>query len=151
MAVWQYSLTIIPKASMLNGYIIKRYSGDGLFRDNIYWEKVPTPAFFLYDIENILPRSKSWSKDLLLFGDLESNCFEVYCENEYIKSVSFRIDFTSDFVKILRNIVRFVKRKDLILLDENHSIVASNHRSIKSLIKQSNRFQEYKKLIAPMK
>ena len=87
----------------------------------------------------------------MLFGGLESNCFEVYCENGYIKSVSFRIDFTSDFVKILRNIVILIRRKDLTLLDENHSIVASNYQSIKSLIKQSKRFQEYKKLIALVK
>ncbi|EKY18903.1 hypothetical protein [Capnocytophaga sp. oral taxon 326] len=48
---------------------------------------------------------------------------EVYNENEYVISVSFRVDFRTDYSSILKQIVSFCLKKDLLLIDEELKVV----------------------------
>lgn len=146
MAIWQYSFKLIPRRSIKSGLKALQYDENGCLKDHVYWDKVPTSISFLRGIGQIMLRSNSWSKNLLIFGDLESTCLEIYSEGAYIKSVSFRIDFTSDFEKVLKRMIVFINSKNLVLFDERDNALASNYYVIKHLVEHSEQFYRYKKL-----
>lgn len=87
---------------------------DGFFEDDICWMKNPISPLFFRDIINIMSEGKPWSKNLLVYGDLESNCFEILSINNIVQSVSFRIDFTSQDETVLSKIIEFCILKGLI-------------------------------------
>jgi len=146
MAIWQYRFTLIPKNSISNVSFNPQFDEDGLFRDDVYWLGFPTSFDFFHDVEKIIPKTKSWSNDLLLFGSEESNCLEVYRENGYVTSVSLRVDFTSDYEVFLRMIIEFIFLKGLILLDEGNNVLEINYLTIKETIEKSVQFQMFRKL-----
>ena len=148
MAIWQYRFSVIPKDSVSSDSFKPQYDEEGLLEDVVYWLSFHVSAAFFEDFEKILPRSNSWSKDLLLFGSEESNCLEVYSENEQIVSVSLRVDYSSDYEYFIRVVIEFVYLNSLLLLDEDNKVVEANYLSIKEIIENSQQFGKYKKLMS---
>ncbi len=146
MAIWQYRFTVIPKHSALNDSFKPQYDDEGLFEDDFYWSQVPTSASFFHGVEEVIPKTKSWSDDLLLFGNEESNCFEVYKENENVKSVSLRVSFATDYEAFLRAILEFIHSNGLVLLDEESNVLDGNYLSIRKTIESSQQFDKYIRL-----
>jgi hypothetical protein len=146
MAIWQYSFTIIPKDSILNDSVNPIYNDDGLFEDDIYWIKRAILLGFFDGMEKIIPYGESWSKDLLVFGDLESNCMEVYSEKGYVISASFRIDFRNNYESFLRRMLEYIESKGLIILDEKKNKLSTNFLLIKKTIEDSPQFAKYTQL-----
>lgn len=149
MALWQYNFFILPRHSVLNNKFTPEYDENDLFEDDIYWSEVSIQVSLFDDIEKKIPRGKSWSNDLLVLGDLESNCLEVYSEESEVRSVSIRVDFTSDYEGFLRLIVEFVILKDLVLLSEEKDLLKPNYVLMKNKVESSLQFRKYKKLSLP--
>ncbi|MEM7183721.1 MAG: hypothetical protein AAF518_22625 [Spirochaetota bacterium] len=146
MAIWQYTFYIIPKESLISGIFIPQYDEDGLFEDDIYWEKVRADTSIFDSVEKIAPKNKSWSENILLFGDEDSNCFEIYHKSNYVESVTFRVDFFSDYELFLGHILDFIRFNDLILLNEQNQITEPDYLSIKNLMENSHQAKLYHKL-----
>ncbi|MGB0929501.1 MAG: hypothetical protein ACPGVB_01910 [Chitinophagales bacterium] len=146
MAIWQYKFFVIPK-EIFDGVIHKvLFNEFDLFEDDIYWTQFPIKADFFSKINNFLPLGKSWTKDLIIYGNLETNCFEVLCENDYVISVSFRIDFTSFYEDILRLIIEFLEKNNLLIISEEFDIVSNNYIQIKAIIENSIQYLKYNEL-----
>ena len=150
MALWQYSFLVLPEddGSYKNFNIFEAQNDiEDLFDDERIWLKNLTKVSTFDEIGNILPKGKSWSKDIILYGHEESNRFQIYkSKNNLVEAVSFRIDFTSDYEDILRGIIEFVQMKGFIILDEEYNKVENNAYAIKVLIENSQRIETYKKL-----
>ena len=73
---------------------------------------------------------------------------EVFFDRENrITSVSLRIDFRSDYNKILYQLLSFFGAKDYTLLDENlQPIKTINNESLEVIIKQSVQYEKYNEL-----
>ena len=123
MAIWQYTFFIIPNNNVSLDNFSPIIDEEGLFNDNLYWTNKETHISFFEEIGNIIPKNKSWSQQIVLFGKENTNCIEVYNENEYVTSVSFRVDFRTDYSSILKQIVSFLRKKDLLLIDEELKVV----------------------------
>lgn len=147
MAIWQYKFIVLPKSSISANDLKLEVSDDGFYKDDLYWSKSPTSVFFFADINKIMPEGESWSNDLLIFGNLESNCFEIYSENNLVQSVSFRINFTINYETILNQIVEFCILKGLIILDESLNIVPLNVEIVKSVILNAPQVKRYNQLL----
>lgn len=149
MAIWQYSFLVVPKSFRVAGdrHSCKALDSDGLFDDESLWRKEDINISFFSPVDEILPMSSSWSNSIHLYGDQDSNRFEVYSdENGKIISVSFRVDYTSNFQSILRQVLDFVRIKDLVLLDEDLNVQESNFESIVRLIENSNSYKRFHEL-----
>lgn len=148
MAIWQYNFIVIPKTifdgkSGLETYIDK----EGFLDDDVCWLKEPINIDFFNQIEQFLPRNKSWSNDIVLFGDQDSNRFEVYKnKDDIVISVSFRIDYTSEYEDILRSVINFIEMNNLAILDEKLNLLSNNYLTIKSQIENSDQQTIYRKL-----
>ena len=73
---------------------------------------------------------------------------EVFFDREKrVTSVSLRIDFRSDYNKILYHLLSFFKAKDYTLLDENlQPIKTINNESLEVIMKQSVQYEKYNRL-----
>ena len=149
MAIWQYNFTVVPKSTFARGDVsLKDYlDEDGFLDDESYWLIEPIKTDFFDEIGQILRKKTSWSTDIILFGNQESNRFEVYKnENDIVISVSFRVDYTSEYEDILRAIISFVEMHDLAILDEKMKLLDNNFVAIKSHIENSEQCIVYEKL-----
>jgi len=144
MAIWQYKFYVIPNSNQ-NIIKTKQFGKDidNCFDDSIFWNGKEISIEFFKKVDEILTMTKSWSKDLIIYGNLETNCLEILCVNNFIKSVSLRIDFSNEYQSILIKLLSFLKLKDLILLDENLEELPLNYLSIKTIINNSQQFKKY--------
>lgn len=149
MALWQYTFHVLPKESL------ETFSSNPSFNDNEeglddkpFWELASVERSFFYGVSNILPKGKSWSDSIDLYGNQESNCFEVLSENNKVISVSFRIDFTSKYDHVLNQLIEYCMVNSLIILDENLSILLLNCKTIETIIEGSPQVVKYRKLLS---
>lgn len=149
MALWQYTFQILPKVSFdAFAKDFENYSDDNLFDDAPYWLFQPFNKSYFERIGNILQKGKSWSKEVDLYGDQESNCFEVFFNTKTndVTSVSFRINFTSNYEMVLNGIIEFCILRGLIILDEKLQVVTLNLESVKNLIENAPQVSKYNKI-----
>ncbi len=147
MALWQYTFYVLPKESvevLSPDYHFKK-DEDG-FDDAPYWKLNPVHKDFFYSLNKILPTNKSWSNEIDLYGNQESNCFEILFKNKNTVSVSFRIDFTSKYESVLAKIIEYCLQRGLIIIDEDLMIVPLNIETIKAIIENSPQIKKYNKL-----
>ncbi|WP_257667158.1 hypothetical protein [Parapedobacter tibetensis] len=148
MAIWQYIFQVLPKESVstLASDSFFNRTDEG-FDDELFWKKYPLKKGFFNKINSTLKKTKSWSNDIDLYGNQESNCFEVLSDNEgNVLSVSFRIDFTSNYELILSHIIEFCGLNGLVILDEGLNIVPWNYEQVQSIIRTSPQVKKYNEL-----
>lgn len=146
MALWQISFYVILKVE-LNKFPRPYKDEDGLFDDSQYWKDDVDP-FIFKDIANILPETKSWSEDIVMYRNLESNVFEIGAEAGKVEWVSFRIDFTSDYEAILRAIVEFCLMNGLAVLTTDLENLPLNFETINQHIIKSPQVVRYKSFLS---
>ena len=151
MALWQYTFQILPKKSFtVLKSDIQLFDKTNLFDDEPYWKYEPVSKNYFEGVGHLLMKGKSWSKEINLFGSEKSNCLEILFDIQTfnVKSVSLRIDLTSEFELVLRGIIDFCIYKELIILDEELQMVPLNYESISYIINNSLQFKRYNELQA---
>lgn len=150
MALWQYTFQILTKESFdsLSKKGALLIDDDLGFDETPFWLYKSVNSPFFADLELILHKNKSWSDEIDLYGDQESNCIEIFFDKqkEIVISASIRIDFTSDYEDILSQIIEFCILRGLILLDENLQITPLNLETIKNIIENAPQVKMYNKL-----
>ncbi|MDQ6482528.1 hypothetical protein [Dyadobacter sp. LHD-138] len=148
MALWQYNFFILPLSSYDKFWRQEKLKvdKDSLFDDSVFWKNTGIRSDFFSEIEEILSRSKSWSKDLLIYGNVESNVFEIFIEADLVASVSFRIDLTSQYRHILDYLINFMILKGLVIVGEDLESIPLNSEQIKAKMLTSSQFLKYKRL-----
>ena len=111
---------------------------DGYFDDELIWNKHQIHSSLFNEIADILPLNTSWSKNIMLFGDQDSNRLEVlFDKNRIVLSVSFRLDFTSNYEIILLKLLSFLKSNDFIVLDEKLNVTELKYNTFEEIISRS--------------
>ncbi|SFJ02009.1 hypothetical protein [Myroides guanonis] len=112
MAIWQITFYIID-ASVNNINLDQ----DTDFDDSYFWKNSKRDVRLFKSVGLFLEENKSWSSQIKQYGDLKSNCLEVYFDDmDKILSVSFRIDFLSDYVLILEKVLIFCLNNNLAIV-----------------------------------
>lgn len=146
MAIWQNTFYVLPKESTLDLSPNLHFNEEG-FDDSIFWKGEKLKPELFNHISTFLPIGKSWSKNLTIYGNVESNCFEVFQKEGSIVSVSFRIDFRSSYERILSELVEFLMMNGFLIVDENLEVLPLNSVVIIQKIKDSAQYKKYKKLM----
>lgn len=143
MAFWQYSFWVIPKKKVEEEYgnIPKTISESDF--NSIEWFNSYSEKEFLETID-YLSSGFHWCKDVTFFGDLESDCIEIYYENNKPCEVFLRIDLTKNFSLMAKKMMGSIKAGKLIILDEDLRIITDNTYEFSSRIgnicKERNKF-----------
>jgi hypothetical protein len=147
MALWQYTFYVLPKESIqkLSPDLHFVTDNDG-FDDAPFWLDQQIDKSFFSAIAKILPKGISWSNNIDLYGDQESNCVEVLSKVNLVVSVSLRIDFTSNYQNILIQLIEFFIFNGLVIIDEELNLLPNNLLTIEEKINTSLQYKKYKKL-----
>lgn len=139
MALWQIRFFILP-----NKHInVSRFDKND-FDDGIFWEKVNFKKDFFVIFSNILNLNKSWSNDIDLYGQQDGNCIEIYKDkNDKVQSVSFRIDFRSDYIKILDYIINFCTSCDFCIISNDLIKIPLNSKKFVEYINNTQNIKKY--------
>lgn len=148
MAIWQYTFHVLTKESVESLDKDMTTSDDFGINDQRYWQFEPIDRSFFLRMESIFGKGESWSKEIDIYGDQESNCFEVLFDKKKktVLSVSFRIDFTSDYKNLLSQIIEFCIINGLVVLDESLNVVPLNLETIKNVIENAPQVNKYNQL-----
>lgn len=148
MALWQYTFRVLPKGNIgdTEGYSSKNME-DG-FDDEFYWTQFTFHRRHFYEIESILRKTNSWSGEIDLYGNQESNCLEVVFDANFtVLSASFRVDFTTNYERLLRHMIDFFLLKGFIILDERLGVIALNYEQVRYVITNSPQASRYYELL----
>jgi hypothetical protein len=146
MAIWQYNFFVLPKVGVLEySPSLKFNKEDELFDDSPYWEISNTKITLFYKIGEILTIKNAENSDTrIIYGEEDANCFTIIHSNGITESVSFRIDFRSQYEKILVELIDFFNVNDLIIIDENLEFIKLNIIEINNKIQSSSQYRKYK-------
>ncbi|XHR97340.1 hypothetical protein ACFJIV_12185 [Mucilaginibacter sp. UC70_90] len=144
MAIWQYTIEMIPKEDL---DIIGDNIGTEAYNKFNFWQAGGgyTSEYFT-PITKLLPMGESWSKNIKLYGNEDSTCIKLIVENNKIAEVIIRLDFRNDYSKLLSEIVEFCSFNSLLLLDEEQNILPLNETGIGYQIKSSPQYIRLQKL-----
>lgn len=95
MASWQVHFVLLPAAEPSKG---KKY---GIILETM--EK----------LSKVLPKTKSWSNNIIQFGDLDSTCIEIYLDDD--NEISVRIDLRNCGRKEIESILEFATENNLVI------------------------------------
>ena len=118
MAIWQVPIKLIPRKNFIN-------SSEYDAKENFFaWEDKKKIEKSLMNIAAILKTKKSWSKNIILYGDEESNCVELFYNRRKLEEVSIRLDLRDIPKKLLGLIIEIAKKNDaLIWIQEEETAI----------------------------
>ena len=150
MSIYQNTYFIIPREgnySLFEGINLKSFLEDEyMFEDDLFWENLK------YNYENykkqfsdIFEIGESWSENIKNFGDNELNCLSVIVEDRLIVSISFRINFKTDYSSFIERLIEFCINNDFLIVDNDLNILDLDSKSIEDNILGSNAYKRYRK------
>jgi len=115
MAAWQASYAIIPAG--------------------------PFPADYRAQLDSMLPRSKSWSGELELWGQEDGNCVHVHLERGQPTDGVLRVDLRSVDSDFIRHILDFLSSMKFGLEDTAGNWVDPNLGEFTLALKRSSAYR----------
>lgn len=142
MAIWQYTFEIIPKTILDELGVTDQIKSDLYDRCN-FWENYGCEIKFFESILFNLNRGKSWSDEIITYGNEESACIKFIMEDNKVANVIVRLDFRNDYSAILNHIINFCYLNSLAIL-EDLRVIPLNSTIIVDRIENSEQFLLYK-------
>lgn len=126
MAIWQYKIFLLPEDRLACCFENSSNFSETDFDSIEWWEghqlKIDDFAVFY----TILSRSKSWSEEIHLIGEIDSTCVEIISNDRGIEEVSARIDLRYDYRPFVKLLCDFARQYDCIFLDTELKVIAAN-------------------------
>jgi len=116
VAVWQFKEALIPKRWLNAGGKIAALLTDDGWETAIAWEGVHGDAL-KSRIEAILPRGKSWSPSLTVWGSAEYNDIQLFEEGGCVESLNVRFDLRKPDMGLFKSIVDLAQDCGLAVVD----------------------------------
>jgi hypothetical protein len=115
MAIWQYDLFLIPRNNLERLFGVIPQVIDRSLTEQI---TLITGNENNFDISHILPKTSSWSNDIIAWGDIAGDYFSILrCDNNF--EIKIRIDVRSISLKFIRAIIKLsIKNNCVFLLDD---------------------------------
>jgi hypothetical protein len=96
MAIWQFRLDIIPEQAIRNKYeTLPIMLPKEAVEEYPWWSDIQPPASIESSIDNILPRTNSWSESMRIWGDEQGDTASICYANDEKNRVTwmgFRVD-----------------------------------------------------------
>jgi len=138
MALWQYTFFIVPNTDLLNLSVGANLNNNLEYFDfKEFWIYKPFKPDYFDSFEKLLPKNKSWSKNIILFGKEDTNCIEVLIEHGIVINLTIRIDYTTEYKCLLAELIEFCILKGFVILDEELNIVSLRLLDLVALIENS--------------
>jgi len=106
VATWQFTIALIPTLwAEEHGFNCSDlYDVEGYDTAIAWAENQPTEGFEAL-LSKILPESKSWSNNLLCWGDEKSNDIQVWHEDNKVEEIHVRLDLNQNLNEFIGKLV----------------------------------------------
>jgi len=120
MATWQLSVNLIPRIWAIENKFSSSelYSEDGYDTDLAWRENQPEPEF-LNLLSGFLAPSKSWSKDLMYWGNEKEHDIQVWYEDKMIDGIHIRLYLNQNLNSIIVKLTKLAKELDCVFSSLN--------------------------------
>ena len=139
MAIWQFRLDLIPTGALRAKFGTVPISiPQELAEDFAWWSDVQPPAGFEARLDAILPKAKSWSEEMLIWGDERGDTASVcYDSNRKVEWIGFRVDVRELSLGFVRDICRLADELECVLLTAAYHLIVPNEQAVLAAINQS--------------
>ncbi|WP_420386232.1 hypothetical protein [Roseivirga sp.] len=144
MAVWQYDLIVVPKSSLIEISVTDRLDKRMLESYDFWHGQYSTKDFKSFD--KILPLGKSWSNEIIQYGEEGSHTLKLIAEDDSIVEVLLRIDFSKDYRAVLEEVLEYSLMNGMELIDQDLEVVKGNIHHLINKIESSPQFMAFEKL-----
>ncbi|WP_298760644.1 hypothetical protein [uncultured Psychroserpens sp.] len=148
MSIFQNTYFIVPRNGnydLFEDLNLKSFlEEEGLFDDDLFWEGLNYKYEKYKDyLMNIFEVGDSWSKKVKIFGNNDTNCLKLFVEEGFILSVSFRVNFKTDYAEFLRQVIEFCKINDYLVVDNKLDVLSLDFETINYNIINSTAFKRF--------
>jgi len=139
MATWQFTISLIPKPWAIEN----QFNSSSLYDDEGYdteiaWETNQPNPEFINLLSELLPPSKSWSNDLLFWGNEKEHDIKVGIENKLIEGIHIRLDLNKKLNTLIEKLIQIAKELDCVLFFPELEIVTeANKFELKKALQNS--------------
>ncbi|EPR5147930.1 hypothetical protein ACU6FY_004579 [Vibrio alginolyticus] len=140
MAIWQFSVVLIPASWAEEN----SYSSSSLYDDEGYdtaylWKDRQPVSDLTVVFDEIPPPSKSWDRELLVWGNEKEHDIQVWYDGEAVESIHIRLDLNHELCEIINKVIKAAIALDCVLFfPEFKSVVMASESELKHAIKKSN-------------
>ncbi|WP_281556005.1 hypothetical protein [Thalassomonas sp. RHCl1] len=141
MATWQFSIVFIPASwAEENSYSsLSLYDEEGYYDTECAWKDRQPESRFKAVLGEILPSSKPWHEELLIWGNEKEHDIQVWYENETIDGIHIRLDLNQNLNEIINKVVKAAQTLNCALFfPEFKTVTEANVFEIKSTINKSH-------------
>jgi hypothetical protein len=123
VAVWQFTVALIPQGWIESGGIVGNLFGEQGFE--------PASAWLAYDdsrieesIDAVLPQGKSWHPDLKFWGNVTTDDIQMFRVRGRVESMRIRFDLRNPNIRLFHDTVRLAQdlRLAIVSLSMRRSI-----------------------------
>lgn len=148
MAIWQYKIFLLPEDVVTDYFKNSTNLSDVDFDSILWWQNHQLEIDDFNMFYTILSRSKSWSEDIYMIGEIDSTCIEIFFDGAEIEEVSVRIDLRYDYAPFVKLLCNFAVRYSCVFLDTKFNLIAASEIL---LLKSIDNHSDYKKFIDKLK
>ena len=116
MAVWQFKVALVPKRWLDAGGLVAALVTETGWETAIAWAGVRGDALKAR-IGRVLPRGKSWSPALILWGSEERNDIQLFEEGGCVESLNVRFDLREPDMELFKSVFAFAQESELAVVD----------------------------------
>ncbi len=120
MAVWQFAVQLVPSDWFEQGNdIASLFTEDG-FEPAAAWAMRTDAERFLLGLDGLLPRTKGWHPDQVVWGDEQADDIQLWREGSRVASLAARFDLRHRNLRLISGLVAFAKEHGLSLVVPEH-------------------------------
>lgn len=135
MAVWQYTIELVPREKLadLFGDVPSSISQE-VYLATEWWNKQqPSDDYETFLASFVAPRA-SWSEDVKCWGEEGGNRINVVLEKECVVEMSARFDLRNLDEVFTCTVVDFARRNGCVFLGESMELVEPSVGNLKSML-----------------
>jgi hypothetical protein len=138
MATWQYNLVFVPKRAVDGmGQLRPLNIPHNCEDETNYWREFEDSESLARRFSNIVPESESWSTEIRMWGDEDSNRIDLVYEGERVVECLIRIDTSNFSHKFLIEVLKVAVEMKLLAWTEEGYIFEPDFKLIESLMNRS--------------
>ena len=115
MAVWQFTVALLPQRWIDAGGVIESLFGAEGFDPSVSWVEFEAKGLEA-SLKAVLPAAKSWHAELTLWGNVETDDIQLWSTHERIESLQVRFDLRRPNIFLFREIVRVADDRSLAIV-----------------------------------
>ncbi len=106
------------------------------------WRDADLPEDLIDRVRSILPQSKSWIKDALMFGDDKATDFTIWYEDGEVDAIHFRWDLRQPDLEVLNQLVTLANRLGAYIVSgDRATVIEPTFYALLHDIKESNAYR----------